>query len=392
MKNKKIGLWLLPGTQNSFNFVTFNYLKSKTRNFYLQRTTSLEIQDRFKNNFYGKWYLCQKTPFTEALIDHNLKAISKQFSKRSLVITLYIMTRYYKVEKNEEINKKYTEYIEILKNNYEKIDDPRSLMAILFNLYKYHLMVPENLVLQIFAHSLKLYKSSTTFLKDDGKRFAGFITNYIKYEPKFAFDKWYIEQIFDFFYENWKFFRIDNILLFLSNLATSKFAPEIFDRLIKTLDLIDFYHKYFTMEDLFIVLSYFQILSHIANKKNYGNLEEFYKRIYEITNKSIEKTLEKVKYEDEETKNENKGKYISYPKEYYFENKSILLKNLLKIKEIEKLIKSEKLSENYISHFQMKRITFTKQKEKKEAIHYLNELNLQEDNNFLKLLDLMFPK
>lgn len=391
MKNKKIGI---PSClQISYNFASFNYLKTKTHNFYLQRTTSLSIMDRQKNDYNGKWYMCQKNPFTEALIDHNLKAISKQFSKRSLVITLYIMTRYYKLDKNEQINQKYAEYIEILKTNYQKIDDPRSLMAILYNLHSYHLMVPENLILQIFAHSLTLYKSSPYSFKDDGKKFTGFLINYLKYESKLAFEKNYIEEIFDFFFENWKFLRIDNFLLFLTNLLDSKFAPEIFERLIKTLDLIDFYHKYFTMENLSIVLSCFQKMAHIAREKKYSNSEEFCKRIYEITDKSIKKTLEKVIYEDDDSEVENKTKYIRYPKEYYFINKSIILKNLLKIKEIEKLIKNEKLSENYINLFQMKRIVFTNEKDRQLVARYLNDLNLNAENKeiFHKLLNLVFP-
>lgn len=360
------------GGKYGINFFLQRYIPQFVKQEYLWKLSNTPISNNLNN------------VFNQSLISYNIKILSSKFSERTLVITLYMIVQQFKMEKKSSSSQIIHEFISIFQQNLGNIKKHYTIVTILFNFYHFNTEIPEKLCLQTFEYGLALHKKSYLF-KDDGLHLKGLVNCYFKFENRFNFQIDFIEELFDYYYENWRMIMIDSNLEILKNFMTSKFVNKILNRLIKAFRIFDELHKYFSFEDLFIILSFAIDFASLSSKEKF-QVDETKKEIYEVLSKILKETLNKGGL-SHECKNDK----ILTPKEYYFTNKSIVLKNLFKLKELDIILKDENqsLSNFYLNFFNSQNIVFTGKWDKNELTNFSRTYNtkLFEETAILNLIN-----
>jgi len=159
---------------------------------------------------------------------------------------------------------------------------------------------------------------------------------------------------------------------------------------LHSLSIYDEIYPYMSFEDYEMSLRFFKQLLELMEKSKYEKNEELKLRVTQLLKKMFLKTFEKSTNKEN---NDDNGQNILQPKNYYFLNKSIILKAFVLIKKMEKILKKQELSNDYLDSFSKTNITFDKG-ERKSFMDYYNEFcsNLPENEEILRLISFIVFK
>ena len=231
-----------------FSNIEENPSKKTKKNFFLSRTAYRQFQHKVKLQ-NSKHYIIQNNPYYDALLDHNLHVLLKQFNEKTMVIFSYHLTQQYKNVKNESLNEKFQKFINLFRQNLKNFKKPHSLYIILFNLNESRFHFPQDQNLEFFKFTVKLMLKSLP--SSDGKSFSSFLYLYSKVEYKLNFEQDFVEKLLDYFLLNWKMFNIENIFDNFQNFIGSKFAINLCPKILQTLKIYDEIGPFLSFSDKF---------------------------------------------------------------------------------------------------------------------------------------------
>ena len=345
-----------------FSNIEENPSKTK-KNFFLSRTAYRQFQHKVKLQ-NSKHYIIQNNPYYDALLDHNLQVLLKQFNEKTMVIFSYHLTQQYKNVKNESLNEKFQKFINLFRQNLKNFKKPHSLYIILFNLNESRFLIPQDQNLEFFKFTLKLLLKNSP--NADGKSFSSFLYLYSKVEYKLNFEQDFVLQLFDYFLLHWKMFNIENLFDNFQNFIGSKFAINLCPKILKTLKIYDEISRFLTFSDYEASLKFFKSLLELNINSKYEKLEELKMEIADLMKKIFLITFKKS------TKNYQGGEKVLQPINYFFTNKTIILKVYILIKELEKIIQTKEISNLFLISFSKGEIRFEK-KEENTLMEYYNQ-------------------
>lgn len=337
------------------------------KNFFLHRITSVQQNLRTESTLETKaTFHIQDSPLMKAQIDYNLKKLSINFNEIQMVMTIYMMGQQFKLLKNEEINKKYELFMKILEKNLLQIKKPKSFYTLFLNFQRLALDISKDLELKFFNRALEIFQTNS-FFSDEGNEFLAFVELYLKVENQINFEKTYIMNLFNIFYENWQTFNVTNCIKLLTYFISSKFASDILINLVESLSIFKTHFPYLTFVDYNFFLIYSRKLIIMIKVSKLDNIEEIKNTIETYSKQILFKLFEKATQSNIDTKI---NFLVRVPKKYYFVNKSILIKIFMLIKDLEVGLQNENLSKEYINLISQRKIIFQSELEQKELIRY----------------------
>lgn len=360
-----------------FSNIEENPSKTK-KNFFLSRTAYRQYQHKVKLQ-NSKHYIIQNNPYYDALLDHNLQVLLKQFNEKTMVICSYHLTQQYKNVKNESLNEKFQKFINLFRQNLKNFKKAHSLYIIIFNLNESRFLIPQDQNLDFFKFTLNMMLKSSP--SADGKSFSSFLYLYSKVEYKLDFQKDFVQKMFDYFLLNWKMFNIESLFDNFQNFASSKFAIDLCPKILQTLKIFDEIDRFLTFSDYEASLKYFKNLLELNVKTKYDKLEELKLEIADLIKKMFMITFKKS------TKKYQGGEKVLQPINYFFPNKTIIIKAFILIKELEKILETNEISKLFLVSFSKGEIKFEK-KEESTLMEYYNECCSQhvDKNEILNLI------
>ena len=189
------------------------------------------------------------------------------------------------------------------------------------------------------------------------------------------------DELFRDMEEMMRMFNIENLVDISNNFIGSKHVLNIFPKILKIIHIYDEVARFLSFSDYEASLKFFKSLLELMINAKYEKNEEIKMKINGLLKRNFILTFEKS------TKKYHGGEKVLHPINYYFTNKTIIIKVFILIKELEKILQSNGLSTLYLNSFSKGEIIFEK-KEENVLMEYYNHF-CSEDANKEEILKLI---